>query len=121
MMTTAFTRFLAAVALAVVATTAIPASATTGTISGMVNRIKVQDDSVGDSWFTLSSATTVGQCLKNGTTPNTLILFPNNDRGKQMLSTVQAAWLAGKTMTVQLDDGNTGSDVYCYAKWLTVP
>jgi hypothetical protein len=111
-------RCLAAAALAVVVTIATPASATTGTISGKVIRILVPSTGNGSSFFMLSGTNIVGNCTNDGS--HTLALFPDDDRGKQMLSLVQAAWLSGKSLTVTLDD-NVATTNYCFARSLNFP
>ena len=111
-------RSLAAAALAVVVTIATPASATTGAISGKVLRIMLQNTAGSSSFFVLSGTNTVGNCISDNS--HTLALFPDNDRGKQMLSLVQAAWLSGKSLTVTLDDTVATSN-YCFAMSLDFP
>jgi hypothetical protein len=110
-------RPIAALVFGIVAIVAAPAFATNANISGTVNLIKIQDDATGSMFFTVNSTTSVGNCIKNNN--NVMALIPDTDRGKAMLSTVEAAMLAGKTVTVHLDDTSSSSN-YCWTKYLTV-
>jgi hypothetical protein len=118
-MKNALTRVLSTLAIAIAVASAAPASAASGLITGTVARIKIQSTSTGTSFFALKSSATVGQCtVDNG---NTLALFPDDDRGKAMLSVVTAALLSGKSLTVMLDDTDTQSGwgvLYCWAQYV---
>jgi hypothetical protein len=108
-------RTVSTLALGIVATFAAPASATSGYFSGTVRYIKIQSTGSGGSFFTLNSTTTVGNCAKDGS--NTLALFPDDDRGKAMISVVNAALLSGKSITVMVDDRN---GPYCLASYVVL-
>lgn len=108
-------RVLAMLALLFTSLGTRTASAASGSIGGTVTIIKTQDTAAGNTYFQVNSTVHVGQCVFDGTN-RTLVLIPDNDRGKQMFAVVQAAMLAGKNVSVFLDDGNSPSAVYCFAK-----
>lgn len=109
-------RWFLTVVFALGASRALPAWATSGTITGSVTLIKAQQFAVGNTFIELSATTTVGQCIKDGA--KTMILLPDDDKGKQMYSMAEAALLAGKTLTAFVDDG--GSSTYCAASYITI-
>jgi hypothetical protein len=99
---------------------AAPAFATNGTITGGVNVITAQATAVGNTFIELSSTVTIGHCNKDGGNSETLILIPDDDRGKQMMSIAQAALLSGKTVKALVDDGGASGGTYCFASWLSI-
>jgi hypothetical protein len=98
---------------------AAPAFATNGTLAGTVTQIKSQATGVGNTFFELTSTATIGKCNKDSNS-ETLILIPDDDRGKQMLSIVEAALLSGKSMSASVDDGGSTVGVYCFASSVVI-
>jgi hypothetical protein len=117
----AIARAISMLAFGIAITNSPSAHATAGLITGTVAKIKIQNSAVGNSYFTLKSTATVGQCTTD--TGNVEALFPDDDRGKAMLSVVTAALLSGKSVTVMVDDANAEAAwglVYCFAGYVQV-
>jgi hypothetical protein len=112
-------RSLSALLALVVVGLATPAFATNGTLTGTVNLITSQATAAGNTFIEVSSTATIGKCNKDGNS-ETLILIPDDDRGKQMMSIAEAALLSGKTVSALVDDGAATSGVYCFASWLRI-
>ena len=92
---------------------------TAGLITGKVAKIKIQSSIQGSSYFQLKSTSAVGRCTADG--GNVLALFPDDDRGKAMLSVVSAALLSGKSLGVWRDDtviSTAGGVSYCFAQYV---
>ena len=92
------------------------ARAASGSVSGTVALLQIQSVGTGNNFFTLNSTATVGKCITSS--GHVMALFPDDDRGKAMMSTVQAAVLSGKSLTVQVDDKGATSPTYCFVSWI---
>jgi hypothetical protein len=65
------------------------------------------------SWFTLKGVTSLGTCG----TQNGLVAFKIQDADKFLQSTVTAAFLSGKKLTVYVDDGAANKENgFCFAQ-----
>jgi len=110
-------RTISALAFGFAATIAASASATSGTVTGKVSVIQIQSTASGNNYFTLNATTSVGKCIKSSNN-QVMALIPDDDRGKAMISVVDAALLAGKTVQVWVDDKGSASSTYCFASWI---
>jgi hypothetical protein len=86
-----------------------------GLLTGRVKAIKPQDAKLGNTFFTLNSTGTIGQCAKDGDA--TMFSIRDGARGDLILSLVQSA-IANDTPLDVFSDESDGT--YCFAKYVVL-
>ena len=119
-------------AIGFVTTLALSASATTGTGYGTLAWMSIGDGSTTDPGlpnyqgqvFTVSTSPTGTTCKTDAVRGGgVLYRIPDTAAGDRMRAVIMAAWLAGKAMTVYVNDSATGgkdANGVCYAKSVKV-
>ncbi len=86
---------------------------------GTVGLIRTHDVTLGLDWFGLAGLTSWSSCPS--VSGYVVLKVKDDDKGKRMMSLVTAAFLAGRQITVDIDDTFKDPNGYCYVKWLQVP
>lgn len=84
-----------------------------GLLTGRVKAIKPQDAKAGNTFFTLNTTGTIGQCAKDGDA--TMFLIRDGARGDLILSLVQSAIANDSPLDVFSDESD---GTYCFAKYV---
>lgn len=100
-------------ALGLAGTIAHTSHAVTSTISGKVLSLEVKSAASGNNNVQISSTQLVGKCVVDGSTGHLVAVIPDGDRGKEMLSLLEAALLSGKPVALTVTDGDAATSVYC--------
>jgi hypothetical protein len=110
--------------LASVLTISSAAFANSYTGTGTVATIHLHDSvnwpvgATPQNWAALAGFTSAGNCRTSGGL--VVIKIRDDDRGKQHTSTLTAAKLAGRSVTVDLDDTQITSDGWCILQWMSL-
>jgi len=87
--------------------------ATEGSVTGKIYSLEIKSPAKGGNNVQVNSNQTVGNCVADGSTGHIVAVIPDNDRGKAMISLLEAALLSGRVVSVSVDDNNATSGVYC--------
>lgn len=96
------------------------ASATIYWVQGTVGLLMAQDSGFGANgdWFTLSGVAPQGTCPKAGVGTDMGIWLKDDQNGSRQYAFVLAAWMAGMTFTVRVDDTIKNAAGGCYAEFI---
>jgi len=96
------------------------ASATIYSVQGTVGMLMAQDSGFGANgdWFTLSGVAPQGTCPKAGVGTDMGIWLKDDQNGSRQYAFVLAAWMAGMTFNVRVDDTFKNAGGGCYAEFI---
>lgn len=101
---------------------AIPswASATIYYVTGTVSFVMAQDSDFGadSDWFTLNGVSPQGGCGGGGVGSAMGIAIKDDQNGSRQYALVLAAWTAGTTISVRVDDTYKNANGVCYAEFI---
>lgn len=111
--------------LAVALLFSVQARAATVTRTGTVNVIRVHDgvtySAVADDWIAVQGFTTTGHSCGTDTEGRVVLLIRDDQRGQRMMSLATSALLAGKNVTVTVDDTKKKSGTgFCFLQYISL-